>query len=126
MQILWLNMLTDIFPALALALEPTAPGLMRRPPRAPDAPLMTPRFGWLIAWQAILLAGCTLAVFRLSLDGSDAERAGAHATTMAFMTLALAQVAHAYNCRSPRDSALGPGAFANRWLLGAAVACVAL
>jgi Ca2+-transporting ATPase len=52
LQILWLNLITDIFPAMALALEPSAPDVMKRPPRNPKESLMTPRFGWLIAWQS--------------------------------------------------------------------------
>lgn len=129
MQILWLNMITDIFPALALALEPSAPGVMRQAPRDAAAPLLTPAFGWLITWQGMLLAACTLIAFRVAL-GADAGLAGdaapRHATTVAFMTLALAQVAHAYNCRSTRRSAFGGDALANRWLLAAVATCVAL
>ena len=56
LQILWLNMITDVFPALALALEPSAPDVMKRPPRDPREPLMTPRFVGLIAWQGLLLS----------------------------------------------------------------------
>ena len=61
LQILWLNMVTDVFPAMALALEPSAPDVMKRPPRDPQEPLMTPRFVGLIAWQGLLLTGVTLA-----------------------------------------------------------------
>jgi Ca2+-transporting ATPase len=127
MQILWLNMVTDIFPALALALEPSAPDIMKRPPRDPERPLMTPRFGWLIAWQGIVLAGCTLVAFRLGLSRHGAAGEGLRtAITMAFMTLALSQVFHAYNCKSSTRSAFSRRIFTNRWLWGATLACVAL
>ena len=57
LQILWLNMVTDVFPALALALEPSTPGLMKRKPRDPKQPLLNGPFLWMITWQAVLLAG---------------------------------------------------------------------
>jgi P-type Ca2+ transporter type 2C len=63
LQILWLNMITDVFPALALALEPSRPGVMRRPPRDPGEPLMSRRYVVLIVWQGVLLAGVTLTAF---------------------------------------------------------------
>jgi P-type Ca2+ transporter type 2C len=84
-QILWLSLITDIFPAMALALEPSAPDVMKRPPRDPAEPLMTPRFGWLYGTQGEGLR---------------------HAVTVALMTLALAQVFQAFNARSQTRPAL--------------------
>src|SRR3954471_11220567 len=51
LQILWLNLVTDVFPAMALALEPSAPGMMRRPPLDPREKLLNRQFVGLIAWQ---------------------------------------------------------------------------
>jgi Ca2+-transporting ATPase len=127
LQILWLNMVTDIFPALSLALEPSAPDVMRRAPRKPDEPLITLRFGWLIAWQGTLLAACTLMAFRFGLHWYGAEAPGLqHAVTIAFMTLAFAQVLHAFNSRSRKRSAFTADVFSNRWLWAAVLACVFL
>ncbi len=127
LQILWLNMITDIFPAMALALEPSAPDVMRRAPRNPKEPLMTRRFAWLIAWQGLLLAACTLVAFRIGLDWYDGERDGLrHAVTIAFMTLALAQIFHAFNARSRTRSAFTAGVFSNLWLWAAVLASVSL
>jgi P-type Ca2+ transporter type 2C len=127
MQILWLNLVTDIFPALALALEPSAPDVMRRPPRDPAEPLMTPSFGWLIVWQGSLLAACTLAAFAVGMRWYGAEGEGLrHAVTIAFMTLAMAQVLHAFSARSRSRSALTSRLFTNAWLWGATGICVAL
>ena len=127
LQILWLNMLTDIFPALALALEPSAPDVMTRKPRDPNAPLMTWKLGALIAWQGGVLAACTLIAFRVGLswygDTGDGLR---HAETIAFMTLALAQVFHAFNARSATRSIFAGGLFTNSWLWGALLLCTAL
>jgi len=127
LQILWLNMITDIFPALALALEPSAPDVMRRPPRDPKEPLMTPRFGWLIAWQGVLLAACTLAAFQVGLRWYGATGDGLrHAVTIAFMTLALAQIFHTFNARSQTRSAFSARLFSNVWLWGAVAASLLL
>jgi P-type Ca2+ transporter type 2C len=127
MQILWLNLVTDIFPAMALALEPSAPDVMNRTPRDPKEPLMTPRFGWLIAWQGLLLAGCTLAAFAVGMQWHGSEGTGLrHAVTIAFMTLALAQVFHAFNTRSKTRSAFSAGLFTNPWLWAATALCVVL
>ncbi len=127
LQILWLNMLTDIFPALALALEPSAPGVMTRPPRDPRAPLMTWKFGGLIAWQGTVLAACTLVAFRIALGWHGETGEGLRrAETVAFMTLALAQVFHALNARSTHRSIFSRDLFTNAWLWAALVLCFAL
>jgi len=127
LQILWLNLVTDIFPAMALALEPSAPDVMKRPPRDPKEPLMTPSFGWLIVWQGVLLSGCTLATFATGMHWYGAEGSGLrHAVTIAFMTLALAQIFHAFNARSRTRSALTVRMFTNGWLWGATLICVLL
>jgi Ca2+-transporting ATPase len=119
-------MITDIFPALALALEPSAPGVMKRPPRDPNEPLVTPAFGGLIAWQGMLLAGVTLGAFYIGMQWYGTEGSGLrHAVTIAFMSLALAQVFHAFNARSRTRSAIS-GLFTNRWLWGAVLVCVLL
>jgi Ca2+-transporting ATPase len=127
LQILWLNIITDVFPALALALEPSAPHIMQKPPRDPKEELLNIRFAGLIAWQGILLAAVTLIAFVFGMNWYGIEGDGLrHASTVAFMTLALAQTFHAFNVRSKSRSAFTEGFFANRWLWGAIVACVLL
>ncbi len=127
LQILWLNMITDVFPAMALALEPSSPDAMRRPPRDPREPLVTPRFVWLIGWQGLLLSAVTLLAFFLGMRWYGTEGTGLrHATTLSFMTLALAQVFHAFNARSPVRSAFTARLFTNGWLWSAVAVCVLL
>jgi P-type Ca2+ transporter type 2C len=127
LQILWLNLITDIFPAMALALEPSASDEMRRPPRDPRRPLITPRFGWTIVWQGVLLCGCTLSTFAIGMDWHGATGAGLRqAVTIAFMTLATSQVLHTFNARSRRRSALTSRLFTNGWLWGAVLLSLAL
>jgi P-type Ca2+ transporter type 2C len=127
LQVLWLNVITDVFPAMALALEPSSPGSMKRPPRDPREPLVTRGFLGLIAWQGLLLAAVTLLAFRVGLDWhGDTGDGLRRAVTMAFMTLALAQVAHAFNARSRQRSAFSDRLFTNGWLWAAVGACVVL
>ena len=112
---------------MALALEPSAPDVMTRPPRDPQEPLLTQRFVALIVWQGLLLAGVTLFAFGVGMHWHGTEGEGfRRATTMAFMTLALAQIFHAFNARSQRRSAFTSRLFTNSWLWTAVVFCLIL
>jgi Ca2+-transporting ATPase len=126
LQILWLNMVTDIFPATALALEPSAPDVMRQKPRAPSAPLLTLSSWWRVAWQGFVLTAATLLSFAVALRwyGGDVD-GDAHAGTVAFSTLAIAQTLHVFNARSEVRSAFSQ-LFSNTWLWGAVVLCIVL
>jgi P-type Ca2+ transporter type 2C len=90
LQILWLNLVTDTFPALSLAVEPAEPDVMRRPPRDPQTAILSRHFIGNIAFYASLITAATLVAFVVALGQGDAARAG----TIAFMTLALAQAFH--------------------------------
>lgn len=115
LQILWLNLVTDTFPALALALEPPEPGVMDRPPRDPDEAIMSARFVRSMAFYSALITASTLGAFAWGLASGEPERA----TTVGFMTLALAQLFHLGNARS-RGTVLSPSRMtSNPWALGA-------
>lgn len=127
LQILWLNLITDVFPALALALEPSAQDIMTRPPRNPKEPLIGLPFVGLIVWQGLLLAAVTLVTFVIGLHWhGNAGEGLRRATTMAFMTLSLAQVCHVFNARSQRRSAFTRRLFTNGWLWLAILICLVL
>src|SRR5690606_7766910 len=96
LQILSLNLVTDTFPALALALEPAEPDVMRRKPCDPQEAILSPRFLKAIAFYALLITLSTLAAFFWGLSSGTVDRA----VTLAFMTLALAQTFHLGNARS--------------------------
>ena len=102
LQILWVNLVTDVFPALALAVEPAAPGVMRRPPRPPSSSLLSRDLLVLIAWQSAMLAAITLSIYAWAIA---AHGEGAHARTVALMAIVGVQLGHVFNCRSRTRSA---------------------
>jgi Ca2+-transporting ATPase len=127
LQVLWLNLITDVFPALALALEKSSPDAMKRPPRDPRLPLLNREFVGLIVRQGVLLAVVTLLAFWLGMRWYGSEGDGLrHAVTIAFMTLAFAQVVHTFNARSQHRSAFDSYMFSNGWLWLAILGCLGL
>jgi Ca2+-transporting ATPase len=121
LQILWLNLVTDTFPALALALEPAEPGVMERPPRDPRAAMLSAPFLRAITFHGVTIATVTLVAF-WALPSTSA----AHASTMAFMTLALAQLFHLGNARSHVPVLTLIRMRSNPWAVGSVVLVVAL
>jgi Ca2+-transporting ATPase len=126
-QILWVNLVTDGAPALALGVDPPDEGLMRQPPRPAGEGVLTPRM-----WRGIVLVGAimacgTLFVLDASLPGGLVPGSGSlpYAQTMAFTTLVLFQVFNVVNARSDERSAFAR-LFTNRWLWAAIAGSVAL
>jgi len=96
-QYLWINLLSDVFPALALAMEPPEPGVMDRPPLDPREPILNRASLVEIGGDAAILSAATLGVHGLAVARYGA---GPQATTIAFCTLTAAQLAHALHYRS--------------------------
>ena len=99
LQILWVNLVTDILPAIGLIRDPAEPDVMRRPPRDPREALVTWRFGERVLAEGALLAAGVLSTYFWVLWH---QGPGLRATTMAFMALALIQPFQAMSCRSDR------------------------
>jgi Ca2+-transporting ATPase len=121
-QILWINLVTDGAPALALGIDPADGDVMRRPPRPRGEGVITGRM-----WGGIFLVGTIMAVGTLlvldaALPGGMIEGSGtlAYGQTMAFTTLVMFQLFNVFNARSDDRSAFH-GLFTNRWLWGAVV-----
>ena len=124
LQILFLNLVTDVFPALALAFGGGDPAVLRRPPRDPDEPIVTGR-GWLgIGGYALLLAGCVLGA--AGLARSWLGYADEQALTISFMTLAFAQLWHVFNMRARGPNILRNEVTRNPWVWGALGLCSTL
>jgi P-type Ca2+ transporter type 2C len=120
LQILWINLVTDIFPAFALAVEPTTKEAMSRRPRSPKETLLSRRFMFLIGWQGTMLAAVALAAYIWALN-SYGE--GPHARTVSMLALVAVQLGHLFNCRSRTRSAFD-SFFSNPFIFGS-VAIVA-
>jgi Ca2+-transporting ATPase len=112
LQILWVNLITDVFPAFALALEPASEGTMRRRPRPPGEALLSRPFLVLIGWQGSMLAVITLLAYGWALG---AYGPGSHARTIALFALIAVQTGQLFNCRSRTRSAF-KGFFTNRFI----------
>ncbi|MGE5803924.1 MAG: cation transporting ATPase C-terminal domain-containing protein, partial [Gemmatimonadota bacterium] len=124
LQILWLNIVTDTFPAIALAFEPPEPDLMRRPPRSPQAAILSTRMVRLTTGYAVLIASCALAAAWWGMHSHPDEPG--YVTTLAFMTLAFAQVFHLGNARSAEPVIRPARIVANRYALGAVAVVLTL
>jgi Ca2+-transporting ATPase len=115
-QILWVNLVTDSLPALALGMEPAEPGIMRRQPRRKTEGIFETGMKRSILMEGIILGAVTLFAFDLGWKfGGNLDQA----RTMAFATLSFSQLFHVFNFRSIKESLFKPGMIPNRFLLGA-------
>ena len=114
LQLLWLNMLTDTLPALSLTMEPGDGDLMRRPPRDPQEAILSRRF-----IERVLAYGGLITLSTLLAFGVGLRQDVRHAQTMAFMTLAFAQIWHLGNARSSSPVLRPHQVLANHWALAA-------
>jgi Ca2+-transporting ATPase len=126
-QLLWINLVTDGAPALALGVDPAEPGLMHRPPRPAAERVITGEMWRGIFFVGAIMAVGTLYVLDAALPGGLVEGAGTlrHAQTMVFTTLMLFQLFNLFNARSDEETALR-GLLENRWLLAAIALSVML
>jgi Ca2+-transporting ATPase len=120
-QILWINLVTDGLPGLALAVEPEERGIMRRPPRPPTETIFAHGVWQHMVWVGLLIGGLSVAAQAVSYHSGSA-----HWQTMVFTVLTLCQLAHVMVIRSERDSIFVIGLWSNRPLLGAVVLTVLL
>ncbi len=113
-QLLWLNLVTDSLPALALGMEPVEPSVMEEKPRPANQPLFTKAFSLRLAWQGAMVGLLTLAAYWLGeYVLSDPGVADATANTMAFATLTFCQLFHAFDVRSETQSIARIGLLTN-------------
>ena len=117
-QILWVNLVTDGLPALALGVDPPDPKLMELPPRHPGEAIVTRQRALLMLAQGAFIAACSLAAFvyilMVEVEGLEMARTGA------FIVLSVSQLFHSFNCRSMTESIFRLGMFTNGKLVLAA------
>ena len=114
-QLLWLNLLTDAFPALALGMEAKEPGIMKKPPRNPNEPILDKKMNWQIAVQSTFMTIAVLGVFVFSLNSTSDLRV---ARTFAFATLIFSELLRAYTSRSEELLIYKIGFFSNLYMVG--------
>jgi Ca2+-transporting ATPase len=115
-HILWINLLTDSLPALALSAEPAEKDIMERPPRHPQESIFAQGLGIHAIWVGFLMAGIVLFVQAWSIRTEHA-----HWQTMVFTVLSLTQLGHVLAIRSEKESLFTIGLFSNKFLIGAVV-----
>lgn len=120
-HLLFINLLTDSLPAIAIGMEPQEEGLLDQPPREPTEGILTKPFLSRILLQGGLIAACTMIAFHFGLETGGAGTA----STMAFATLTLARLFHGFNCRS-EHSIIRLGFSGNLWSVMAFEAGVVL
>ena len=115
-HILWINLLTDSLPALALSAEPAEKDIMERPPRHPKESIFAHGLGIHAVWVGFLMAGIVLFVQAWAIRTEHA-----HWQTMVFTVLSLTQLGHVLAIRSEKESLFRIGLFSNKFLIGAVV-----
>ncbi len=111
-QILWVNLITDAFPALALGVDPMEHSIMKQKPRELKESLFSHGGYAFTLLNGMFIGTITLVAFRYGLDTSELK-----AQSMAFMVLSMSQLFHAFNLRSRTSSIFKEGVFKNKWLV---------
>ena len=143
-HILWINLVTDSLPALALAIDPAEKDIMDRKPLKQKKGIFTRGMTWRIIYQGFMIGLLTLAAFIIGLATPESEilkmgpiyHDGVELTvpeikveigqTMAFLTLAFSELVHVFNIRNPKKSIFKTGITSNKTLLGAIALSAAL
>lgn len=123
-HLLWINLVTDCFPALALGVEKAEPDIMERRPREAKAGIFAGGMGFDILYQGLLVTALVLFSYLVGsrvTNGGWVFRDSADGMTMAFLTMSMAEIFHSFNMRSQRGSIFRLGSL-NWFLIGAAVA----
>ena len=127
-QLLWINLITDCFPALALGMEKPEADVMKRMPRDSKEGIFAGGLGAAVAYQGVLVTLITLASYFIGHwyeTGNFEITNSVHGTTMAFLTLAMCEVFHSFNMRSLRGSIFTLKG-QNKWLWGAGILSLVL
>jgi len=123
-QLLWINLLSDIFPGLALAMEPPEPDVLTNPPRDPNKPIIGQADFKRISFESAVISAGSLASYGY---GIMRYGRGPHASTLAFTSLTIGQLLHAISCRSEKHSIFSKDRLApNRYLTAALGGTLAL
>ena len=116
LQLLWINLVTDGLPALALGVDPSEPGVMDRPPRDARESILSARRQLQVVWQGLVMTVSVLVLYYWVAPGIPGTSAD-QARTMLFSALVLTQLLHAFDFRRAEATVWHPSSLANRWLV---------
>ncbi|MGZ4123206.1 MAG: cation transporting ATPase C-terminal domain-containing protein, partial [Tumebacillaceae bacterium] len=123
-QILWVNLVTDGLPAIALGVDPAEKGIMTKPPRNVRESIFARGLGFKILSRGVLIGLVTLGVFWLSMQMEPDNLIKAQ--SMAFATLVMAQLIHVFDCRSVEGGIFSRNMFENMWLIWSVLSSLVL
>lgn len=124
LQLLWINLVTDGLPALALGVDPCDEGVMDRGPRDTNESILNRRRQGQIVWQGTVMTGAALVLGYVVAPALGASQA--QARTMLFSALVLTQLLHAFDFRSERSTVFSAKSLKNKWLVGGLLGSMAL
>ena len=122
-HILWINTVTTSVLGLVLALERKEPGIMKRPPRTPNAPILTRELTWRVLLVGVFILAGAFGLYEIDLLLGNST---AQARTVAVNAIVMIEVLYLFNCRSLKQSMFRVGVFSNRWMIAGVVAMVLL
>lgn len=123
-QILWINLLTDGLPAVALGVDPAEEGIMKKPPRGKDESIISNEMLFTILLTGAIMCVGTLAVFNWGLSGGENQLV--HARTLGFTTLVVFQLFNVLNCRSEKNSLFDRNLLSNKKLIASIIVSLLL
>jgi len=123
MQLLWINLVTDVFPALALAVEPPENDVLKEPPRNPEESIITREDGKRLLRESLMITAGTIAIFLIS---QRRYGFGVQTSTNTFMALTIAQILQSIGNRSEKTTILDRDRPANPWMTAATVGTLGL
>ncbi len=124
LQILYMNFINDVFPALALGMSDEGPDVLERPPRDPGEPILTRHNWYTIIFYGAIIAASVLGVFWAATYHFDLSKT--EAVTVSFVSLAFARLLHVFNMRDTRSRLWDNQVIRNRYVWGALVICLVL
>lgn len=125
-QLLWLNLVSDSFPAMALGVEPAEPGIMNKPPRNTKEGILDKTMTGAIVFQAVVISIATLAAYYWAMGRYGTGEGLVHARTIAFTTLITSELLRAFSSRSQDYTLFKIGLFTNKSMIQAVAVSFAL
>lgn len=122
LQILFLNLVTDVFPALALGMGEAEEGVMQQSPRKTNEPILNNKHWIGIGAYGLVITGAVIGALYIGLRVLHLDQTGA--VTISFLTLAFAQLWHVFNMRSPASGVFDNTIIRNKWVWGALMLCL--